>query len=1562
MADGGALLVPIPLQALLVNAEVLSAVVFERWTNDYSSLNTFQDPVPQPFTNIGTNPAAGVHLLWKLPAALTHGEAPKSSTATVFPYTPNRWIVVRLASTAAAPNAPNLTAWIIQSDYLGADGASPFADPTQSSQAPNIQLTNIGKSWSIAEWTTEPGGALFLTATGIADATFTAFQPGLVDVYSFFDDTTGFEDGTVLTYWIAGWYSDPTHDPLATSTPAKLGWTILGGAPPTAPTVSVFHGLVYDLTWQTTSAPPRIDSDAQSMQVAVGYSTADALAAALSTCAGQAGTTLETQLRSFLSNTLGAHDERDGLAQVERQSRHGWFGSIPGGTMWDIVSVSQGQNDQTPLDSGAVGPPPELTPQQAEWLAALNRGQRTLDAAVRELETLQRELFSAWWKSNYGPVNQPILEQTYNIDMPFVLGLVNTAITSGGQSLLDQVEKQRHAVDTRQATLPIPSSPKSIAKFSAEIPGNSTGALMLKPNAMTPFSQPNDPVVVVAGFSAIPGPDSGQPLPCRLAADAVTGVSVAGGTPASVTSSSLPPNVTLAPPLSPGVTSAAVASAIAALGVEAFFVDPNNAQAIVSLGGVTPNTSSLVQALATAMASGTAQISQIQQPLQASFAFAPWQQAWSPLFIEWQITWFPSVTSTPTGPLEPVGGNTQPPYIAAADNFPFDPTTWAFDGSDGVAQRGFEYYEWQAGNIWTPSGAVQPASYTGRTFLTPHATALLAGRVAGLADRLSDSGVSAAQIDALRTAIGQTPFLSQALGGFNDAFLAWTLQQTPTPPANSPLATAIGDQDRGAPNPDLGNQDYSFGATGTPFFFPLRGGFFQFERLLIVDAFGQVLDLLAANDNATQNGTDQQMAASFYPIRAAGMVPQLTGNGSLAGLTIDRLVNQAPRLAQPSRLDFRLLDADDDSKQVGLAATADPICGWLLPDLIDHSIAVYDVMGDPLGELIVLADASGTQQVTWLPAPDSPDAISDPSAIANAHLRNLIEAFTAANGGIPPDQRVASFQAFFWAIDEALWTIDPRGSRGDRDLATMIGRPLALVRAQLQFELYGQPAYNQSWRDTLQSQTAGFTDSSMTFPIALGRTELLDDGLVGYYTDETYTTFNAVNPSSRYQAPYVVAIGPNNYVSLPFDYPNYTTQNVSLLVDPRGSVNAITGILPDLAVQIPSSFVDPALARMAVTSRIGPVLTDPAIIRLPMPSERGGVWSWMTRTGTGDEWTVAPIIAATAQARLADAPPHLVDGWLKFTPGAVSVNDPTLQVGNAPSAAAVTPDSTLLFVASSADDTVSVIDAQAFRPIGLPIAVGTTPAAIAILADGSRAVVANSGNNSLTAIDVATLLVVGGPVSVGDVPSGIAVTPIESTCFVTNRSSNTVSVIDGHTLQSLVSAPIAVGNAPVGVAVSPDNAHAFVANSSDGTVSVIDVATLSVVGSPIPVGHTPIGIAVSPDSALVFVANQGDNTVTVIDAQTLAVVGQPIAVGNAPSGVAVTQDGGYVLVTNTKDGTVSVIAVTTSAVTAWSPLSVGAGPTCVVVSPDNVYTFVTNQGADTATVLFPASITGAARA
>jgi hypothetical protein len=735
MSDPVPLLVPMQLQALLANKPALNDPdhPFERWTNDYSALQRFEDPVPRPFESIDkTRPAEGVHLLWKLPAALTHGRA-KDTDPVKFDCIPNRWIVVRLATPEGGTDGPEPTAWIIESDYLnpeeGSDGGSnEFVDPT--STAGNIKLTKIGRNVPIEQWT-ESGKPMFLRPTGAGDVAFTAFQAGLFDVLSFHDATTDLPENTSLTYLVAGWYSDPGEDPLAKYALADLEWKALGKAD-APPSLTVVHGMTYGLVWQTAEAPQRIDENAKSMQVAVGYTAIDALAAIVGTrAADDSDHHLESKLQAFQYGCLNLLDDPDGSAQLELRIRDAWFGATPGGTRWSLVPVSQGQSDQTQLDRAAQPPPPPLSDDQRKWLADLNVTQRQYDEANRELRSRQWELFSLWWKGQHGITNPGAFRDQFFLDPDKIEAMVADQLkTDDPTSFASQVIafKATH-VDALAASLPDPTSETSIDSWSEKIPPGDADpqsqtaatALRLRPSALPPFHQPADPVVLIAGLTP-PANEApvGADLPCRTLDAAVTGVEIDQAAVTATTGSL----ATAIPALDTSRLPEGVKAAVEALALETFFADPTNAGAIVR-HGLNSTDGSIATALATAMAAGTAQIATIADPLGAGFAFAHWQQAWAPLFLQWNITWFPTVGATKIGDSLPAPDLQHPAGDGGEiDNWPFLPDAWTFDGSDGVTARGSEYYRYGGADPVAPK-----RSYVGRTFLTPQATRLFIRRL-----------------------------------------------------------------------------------------------------------------------------------------------------------------------------------------------------------------------------------------------------------------------------------------------------------------------------------------------------------------------------------------------------------------------------------------------------------------------------------------------------------------------------------------------------------------------------------------------------------------------------------------------------------------------------------------------------------------------------------------------------------------------------------------------------------------------------------------------------------------
>jgi hypothetical protein len=388
----------------------------------------------------------------------------------------------------------------------------------------------------------------------------------------------------------------------------------------------------------------------------------------------------------------------------------------------------------------------------------------------------------------------------------------------------------------------------------------------------------------------------------------------------------------------------------------------------------------------------------------------------------------------------------------------------------------------------------------------------------------------------------------------------------------------------------------------------------------------------------------------WAPVRGPGLAPD--ANTQLPQPS--ELIQLKPAFVQTARLNFRFISAANDQNETGLWPDSSPVCGWVVPNHLDQGLAVYDAAGNALGEILLLTDTAGNANVTWLPAPDTTTALNDIGQAANSHLSKFVLALTQVH-----DQG-KSFQNFLQAIDETLWTVDPIGSRADQNLSVLIGRPLALVRAQLQFELEGQPVFNQSWRDTLQKQTAGI--ENLPFPIRLGSLDLNDDGLMGYFLDEDYGTFNSVHKPDGFQpasGSYLNPVGYNqNYINLKFDYPDYSTQLITMLLDPRGDVHAFTGILPVKTVSLPAAYFESAISKMAVTFRTGPVLTDAQTIRIPYPTEKNGTWSWIQRATPADPqhwtepggWKVEEIVRADQNARLPNSAPRLLEGWLKLTP------------------------------------------------------------------------------------------------------------------------------------------------------------------------------------------------------------------------------------------------------------------------------------------------------------------------
>jgi hypothetical protein len=1199
---GPALLVPIAADALvLTNA---SYNLGWSWiAPNYRLLRffqqqtvAFQGAAPAPIDPDGnTGRLTGVVLRWALPDGLTAGgSADSGSGAVTFPHVPNRWLVVRTVPGSAADTA----SWMLASDYLGGLGTSFYAGG---------EPTTLGMCWPLASWPGEaalpPGLDPPLTAVGLGDPAFAAYVPNIQHILAFHDPLANVNPGPV-SYAVFGWYAGqavdpafgPTHgaggwqtadqwtavmaalgwsvgDELAAATSAAQQWAAANGyvtdpATPRTflPSRTLCHGLVCGVTWPGAngSAPTGVP-----VPSAGDPSTQPRLSVAH---------TAIDALATTVASTAGQAGDAAQIAEALTALLGDQLPLLdePDGTDQLALQLQSSWFQRLPggtswqitnkpqPDNPAANVAPVLTAAQAQLLDTLNAAQVSLDVTTRQVASIQWDIYALWWKLQYVTANAAN-------PIPDAQQVITTALSAKQAAATQAITAWQSAAAQRDTTVTALTAQLGAVEQLQQIPE-------------PPFWRPSDPVLLVQGIgrSYAHGEDgrftSDGTLYCRFTGQTLSALLVAGATtPVTAQTLGLP---ALSVPGGP--------QEIADLATEAFFLDPGNAQAIaLAADPASPQPAAVVAAQQTLVWNSAADPALDEQTLAESAglmsAYGPvavpskvgvgyWTPPWDPLYLDWAASYYP------TSPLT---------------------AGWTFPASGASTPLEAQTAQW--------TGTVPQtfATIEGRALLTPQASDALAARLEQLVSQFGNSPELQPYLTDINDAIGylgSASVLSQALSGFDDLLLQRdpTLFQQPDlttlgqwlTPASGPGYTPTA-----GPSPDSAVQ-----------LSPIRAGFLLIEKLWVIDSFGQYYDVLAAMQTApVQDGLE--------------LAPDL-GPPPQPGLALLK-----PRLTQPSRLRLRLLDALDDTQVVGLSSAASPVCGWLIPNLPDDSLMVYDAAGVLQGEL-----ALAQSQAIWLPSPDltPPGAQTAPPELANPHLAALISGvLTAAS----PATALADLLA---TIEEASWAIAPSGPDAAL-LATLIGFPVAVVRAALQLELAGNPATSQLWAATGQDDDGGITQA--TFPVQLGSNAMYDDGLVGYFPDSSPIQISSpYGPSaSGYIAasPVTVTVGPQ--------------AALTILLHPQGLVHAFTGLLPPVSAALPAAFQQAPMRAMEVTFRSGPLMSPPTALTAPVPAFGGGDWAWLQYDTTAAPAQPRPLHPADASAQLLDAPPTLRDGWLRLT-------------------------------------------------------------------------------------------------------------------------------------------------------------------------------------------------------------------------------------------------------------------------------------------------------------------------
>jgi hypothetical protein len=500
----------------------------------------------------------------------------------------------------------------------------------------------------------------------------------------------------------------------------------------------------------------------------------------------------------------------------------------------------------------------------------------------------------------------------------------------------------------------------------------------------------------------------------------------------------------------------------------------------------------------------------------------------------------------------------------------------------------------------------------------------------------------------------RTVMISQALGGLHDALMMrrngdqlppfdyrrWDDDDGEHPLYLDPISHVLGSDF----HPDSSPAD-------TPPFCPLRTGLLQLKDLWIIDAFGQTTSVWPERLPSDPANSPSLCQSGRFEVGPApsGYPPE---------------IRLHPRFCRPMRLKFAGIPAEASPVVAG------PICGWVVLNRFDQNLVLYTANGQPAGILQRRFAAVGRTQFYWVAVPGASGADAEVSGIQNSHFRdfaNFVLSLDFAAGG-----RLAEL------INEAVEATERRVPEDNPMISVLIGRPLALVRAELSLETDGLPALDQnlSWtakeevgspsldeilKTSLRTATPPLPNRFMQtggvervrWPVRLGDRRSTNDGLVGFFKGEPPVQRNV---SSLDSYPF--------YSSWGFDFGNVTYPGlrsvqdlaldcetrlqVTLLMDPQARVHVTSGVLPKAALELSTSQLKGAKQIREVFFQAAPVLGTPTTPYVPKPSDDYGQWSWAYRPNvTG--WAEDPnMVAAAELAGPAVGWPTLTEGWLKL--------------------------------------------------------------------------------------------------------------------------------------------------------------------------------------------------------------------------------------------------------------------------------------------------------------------------
>lgn len=614
-------------------------------------------------------------------------------------------------------------------------------------------------------------------------------------------------------------------------------------------------------------------------------------------------------------------------------------------------------------------------------------------------------------------------------------------------------------------------------------------------------------------------------------------------------------------------------------------------------------------------------------------------QPWTPIFVDWKVKYYPTSPNS----LEPF-------------------KNWKLGEIDYVTKE-------------TSLPNEKGIEICGRSILNPNISKNIQERLEALAESSLSQFPPWLQ-DGLQWAsrqAGSFDVLTQTLSGFNEqlvnkidsATAAYSSGFETTSNNGNLISTAknlIG-PDFNSLLPVLGTPRCTTVQPEDEQYAPIRSGHIEIVDVNVVDAFGQVM-LAKLNRGGNEDA----------PIQDVSWSESLSVSTKLQTNSYGQLT---PRLLQPSKVSLDLLAASTSEEVISNSSdSTSPICGWIMANHLDHSLMVFTSSGVNLGAIIKVQSEKVKSQnnwsIRWDAAPGSDHPLGAAPQIKNVFLadfiNNLLETgFTGAQ----------AFDDLMLSIDSTLWTLGTYKRKNVNNLSLLVGRPIAVVRAQVDLEVGGDPIYKQYWCNTgdYYNKNGKYNPvnppyMSVPFSLRIGDAFLAENGVLGYFANNKYNEFYPVYGASgqtktlmellragqtldfndngfggEYTSDYMkkgaltvhTTLGSNESVPL------------TILVDPEGTIPVYAGSLPSVQKKLPTGPVALAMTNLNASFRVGPLLLAPDKIQMPTPAEVNGKWSWIAKKDTVSWLDNQEVSVAANTGELHSKALRLKEGWLDLS-------------------------------------------------------------------------------------------------------------------------------------------------------------------------------------------------------------------------------------------------------------------------------------------------------------------------